>query len=510
MAKVFEALANGQSLELRMYGVIGRRWDDNAVTSEAVSRALKENPSCKNILVKISSPGGAAFEGLTIRSMLAAHPAHVTTEVEGLAASAASVIAMAGDVIRMHAGSALMIHEASTMTEGDAQEHERAISALEALNDGMATIYAARSGMDKNKCREMMSAETWLTPEAAMDKGFCDEITAAKQPSSATAAFDLGAFGYKNAPEWLAADGSKKRPKKIAVGDRITVSADMAHSPEASGDGTVAEISTSALGIRFDSMPDEIHHWYVESEVQRLPPSAAKSVQKQQFTAIADQATQMEKPKMSLARIATALGLADSAEEAAVIAALGKAQARMTAAEGVLAELRAVASAEDNDALMGAVRGYKDAAAQLPALKAQVDAQAKSLEEQERSALFAADAADPAGRKLTPATQEYWKGRPVAELKSYLAVAPVVMPATAAKTTPSSQQNTPASAAVSGATPEKLTHDGKAWEDFTPQEKHLLFENAATRSIYYALKANHAARGKPLPSKTNPSKRASA
>ena len=319
-----------------MYGVIGSRWDDNAVTANAVSAALKTAPNCKSIMIRMSSPGGMAFEGSAIRSMLAAHPAKVTCEIEGLAASAASIIAMAADTIRMHEGTAMMIHEASTWTEGDAQEHKRAIAALETLNDGMASVYAARSGLTKEDCLTLMAAETWLTPEQAVEKKLATEVIKGKQPSAAVpVAFDLKPFGYRHAPE--------------------------------------------------------------------------------RFTAAAKSAPQMETKDMSLAQIATALGLDSSSDAAAVLGAVGKLQARSTSADQPLAELRSLTNTADIAALTGAVRGLVEAAKQVPALTAKIaeqqaaiEASAVTAEEQKRASIFAADKADPRGRKLTPALEKFY------------------------------------------------------------------------------------------------------
>jgi ATP-dependent Clp protease protease subunit len=420
--KTFEAVANGDALELRMYGVIGSMWSDSAVTADAVARALKESPNCKTITIKMSSPGGAAFEGMAIRSMLSAHPARVTCEIEGLAASAASVIAMGADCIKMHEGSAMMVHEASTMTGGDIQEHERAIAALTALNDGMASVYAARSGMDKTECLALMAAETWLTPSQAVEKKMADEVVKAKQPSAAPTAFDLTPFHYRNAPQQFAAAAT------------------------------------------------------------------------QEFTATAKQPPPLEKKTMSFARIATALGLDSSAEEAAVTGAVAKLQARANAAEAPLAELRSITGAQDVDSMIGAVRGFAEAAKQLPELKAQLAEQTKANEEQERASIVAADAVDPEGRRLTPALIALFATKPVSELKAFVAVAPhvVVMQQSAKK-----QPAVTSSASVGGGSPASqiVTHEGKSWEQMTPAAKHNLHVDAP--EIYAALKANHAERGSP-------------
>lgn len=410
MFKAFEALTSGDTLELRMYGPIGGGIFSDGVSAESVSRALDQAKDAKRILVRLSSPGGSAFDGMAIRAMLSGHAAKVTCEVEGLAASAASIVAMGADVIKMHAGSAMMVHRSSTVTGGDVSEHAKAVNALTALDDGMASVYAARSGMSKDDCVHLMDVETWLTAEQAVEKKLADEVVPAKKSSGAPTAFDMKPFGYRHAP--------------------------------------------------------------------------------QQFTAAAKPAPQME-IHMSLARIATALGLPDSAEEAAVIAALGKFQSRKDAAESALAELRAVTSTETNEALLGALRGLQSAAAQLPELKAKVEEQQKSIENQERAALFAADAVDTKGRKFTPALVKLFESKSPAEIKAFLDVAPHIVVVSPAATT-----TTQPTAAVVGSTPpDAITHNGKAWEQMTFAEKHdLKFTDLVA---YTALQDNHIARGKP-------------
>lgn len=410
MFKAFEALTSGDTLELRMYGPIGGSMFGGGVSAEAVAQALDEAKDARRILIRLSSPGGAAFDGMAIRAMLSAHPAKVTCEVEGLAASAASIVAMGADVIKMHEGSAFMAHRSSTVTGGDVAEHQKAINALTALDEGMASIYAARSGMSKDDCVHMMEAETWLTAEQAVEKKFADEVVPAKKSNGAPTAFDLKPFGYRHAP--------------------------------------------------------------------------------QQFTAAAKPAPLTETHNMSLARIATALGLADSAEEAAVIAALGEFNTRKTAAESALKELRAVASAETNEALLGSLRGLQATAALVPELKAKVETQEKSIEDQQRQALFAADAADPLGRKLTPALLKLFEAKSPEEIKGFLAAMSHTAIVTPAVTKPQ-----PATASVSGTAPDAITHNGKSWEQLTAAEKHDL--HVDDQAAYKALRDNHIARGKP-------------
>lgn len=245
---IFEALASGDTLELRMYGPIGGYYD--GITAKNVSEALANAPNAKSIRIRMSSPGGAAFEGMAIRSMLAAHTADVSVDVEGLSASAASIIAMAAKTIRMHAGSALMIHEASTVTAGDAKEHERSMHALEVLNDGMANIYAARCGKSVADCRKMMSDETWMTPEQAVSNGLANEVIKGKSAAPAAFAFDLNAFGYRHVPPQLAAFTAQAKAAQSEEEERPNMTINFARIAQAVGLAPDAEEAAvlSALG----------------------------------------------------------------------------------------------------------------------------------------------------------------------------------------------------------------------------------------------------------------------
>lgn len=128
------------------------------------------------IEVQISSPGGDAFDGLAIYNALRIHPARITTRVDGLAASAASVIVQAGDHRVIVQSAQLMIHEAWGYTVGTADEMRQFADVLEQQNEVMAEIYATRSGGDIEHIRQMMAAETWFTDQKALDEGLVDEI----------------------------------------------------------------------------------------------------------------------------------------------------------------------------------------------------------------------------------------------------------------------------------------------------------------------------------------------
>lgn len=129
-----------------------------------------------NIRVEINSPGGDVFDGIAIYNALRTHPAHVTTRVDGLAASIASVIAQAGDHRVMVASSQMMIHNAWGMTIGNQHDHEEMIAVLEVQDGTLADIYASKSGRTPDHFRELMNQESWLTAERAVEEGLADEI----------------------------------------------------------------------------------------------------------------------------------------------------------------------------------------------------------------------------------------------------------------------------------------------------------------------------------------------
>ena len=124
------------------------------VSAERIAELLTANPDVKLITVHINSPGGNALDGVAIYNSLVAHSATVDVIVEGMAFSAASLIAMAGDTIQMAAGSQMMVHEARGMTHGTADEMLKFVDLLKATSGQMAEIYSARSGRELAKVKK--------------------------------------------------------------------------------------------------------------------------------------------------------------------------------------------------------------------------------------------------------------------------------------------------------------------------------------------------------------------
>lgn len=197
--------ADPDEAEVMLYDEIGGWF---GATADQFIADLKGVTS-PNLRVRVNSPGGSVFEGIAIANALRSHPANVTIQVDGIAASIASVIAMAGDRIEMSPNTMLMIHDASGLCMGDASDMEEMAELLDLISDNIADAYTARAGGTREQWRERMRAETWYLPEDAVENGLADEAT--KTPTAGTPvtkpdedepepemrkAFDLTAYGY--------------------------------------------------------------------------------------------------------------------------------------------------------------------------------------------------------------------------------------------------------------------------------------------------------------------------
>ena len=146
------------------------------------------------IQLRINSPGGNAWDGVAIMNTLRRHRARVEVTVDGIAASAASLIAMAGDHIVMNRSSQMMIHDTSGMAWGNAATMRETADLLDKLSDSYADAYAKRAGGTRSAWRDVMRAETWYTAEEAVLAGLADEWDGSAD--SAAAAFDLSRYTY--------------------------------------------------------------------------------------------------------------------------------------------------------------------------------------------------------------------------------------------------------------------------------------------------------------------------
>ena len=129
-----------------------------------------------NITVWVNSPGGDCVAAAQIYNMLMDYPHDVTVKIDGIAASAASVIAMAGTKVLMSPVSTMMIHNPATIAWGDAGDMEKAIAMLETVKDSIINAYEIKSGLSRTKLSHLMDAETWMDANKAVELGFADGI----------------------------------------------------------------------------------------------------------------------------------------------------------------------------------------------------------------------------------------------------------------------------------------------------------------------------------------------
>lgn len=160
---------------ISIFDYIGDDGDGGGVPAAKVAGALR-SVAGKPITVEINSPGGNYFEGVAIYNLLRRHPAAVDVQILGIAASAASVIAMAGDTIEIAHNAEIMIHMAQGVFIGNADDMADALATLQKLDGAMADTYAARTGMDRGTLLAMMKAETYIGGQDAVDQGFADSL----------------------------------------------------------------------------------------------------------------------------------------------------------------------------------------------------------------------------------------------------------------------------------------------------------------------------------------------
>lgn len=201
----------GQVPEIFIYDEIGY-W--GTASNEFVKdlALLADEPK---LMINLNSPGGDVFDGIAIYQALLDHPAHITVKVNGLAASIASVITMAGDRVVMGARSQIMIHEGFTFASGDAQTMRKTADMLDRISDNIAAVYADRAGGDPIMWRDRMREETWFSAEEAVAAGLADEIEGRTKKESLLDAFDMTVYKHSGREEAPAPVTENKAPEPV-------------------------------------------------------------------------------------------------------------------------------------------------------------------------------------------------------------------------------------------------------------------------------------------------------
>jgi ATP-dependent Clp protease, protease subunit len=217
--RFFNAAQDGTVLSLEIYDVIGSDMFGNGITASSVSDAISQAGPHDSITLSLNSPGGDLFEGVAIYNLLKNSGKPVSVAVDGLAASAASLVAMAGDTVTMGEGSMLMIHNAMSVCAGFANDMRQMADTLDTVSASAADLYVNKTGMSKKAILEMMTAETWMSAKEAVKNGFA---TAVAGKGKINNAFDLS--GFKNTPEELKNQVQKTREvdgEHLTAGDYI-------------------------------------------------------------------------------------------------------------------------------------------------------------------------------------------------------------------------------------------------------------------------------------------------
>ena len=186
--------ARTSGTEVLIYDEIGAY----GVTAKGFLTELGALPDDAAIDLRLNSPGGSVFDAVAIYNALKRHAGEITIWIDGIAASAASYIAMAGDTIVMPENAFLMIHDPSGLVMGTAEDMRATAEALDKVKGSLIQGYAAKSGKDDGEIATMMAAETWFDAQDALDLGFIDRIAA---PVKLAASFDVTRF--RNAPPEL-------------------------------------------------------------------------------------------------------------------------------------------------------------------------------------------------------------------------------------------------------------------------------------------------------------------
>lgn len=216
---------SGATPELYLYGLIAApSWwsSDDTVSAAGVLQALDQIDPGAELIVRLNSGGGDVFEGITIYNALARRGPRLEVQVDALAASIASVIAMAGEEITIAGNAMLMIHRAWTIAQGDSAELAKISTTLAQLDDVILDTYEARVGekSTRQQIADWVAAETWMTPAEAVARGFATRVGALQSGVAAS----IHADRFKNTPQHLLRKSSgTPRPasRSVAIAARL-------------------------------------------------------------------------------------------------------------------------------------------------------------------------------------------------------------------------------------------------------------------------------------------------
>ena len=295
----------GKSTHIHIYDEIGV----HGVTAKSFLDDLKDLKG-KDITVHINSTGGDVFQGQAIYSALKSYTGNVTVKIEGLAASMATIIALAGDKIQMTANSLFMIHSPMSNIFGNKSQMRRQINALEKVESTMLSVYSKRTKMSDDKINLMMETETWLSADEALEMGFVDEVIGAVK---VVAKYDCSGFQNKTAEEivntlnidnpkndepmqqedlksWFVAQMSDL--KEMIVGKAEEAQPEQAAEPTA--EEVKEEVNVEDLQAQLQSLTEERDSLSQKLSAQKEKANESKEEFKTQFEQMAQRISKLE------------------------------------------------------------------------------------------------------------------------------------------------------------------------------------------------------------------------
>lgn len=294
---VFLAKTVEEDYIVDVFDFIGSDFWAEGVTPRGFAAMLAKAGNAKRIVVRVNSPGGDVADGTTIYNLLRSEERTVRIEVQGLAASMASVIAMAGDEVVMAEGSLFMIHNPWSFAIGDAKEMEKTAELLDKIKSNMLDIYMRRANVSREKVAEMMDDETWMTPVEAVKYGFADSVIGADAEAVAALPSDR-AFAtlrrYAKTPSQLLSqletpDGLQlvaamvRQPKKEkAIMDREKLIAALGLPADASDDDILAAVSAGKTTATVGEMVPRADVEALRSENARLKAEAKAEAERRE------------------------------------------------------------------------------------------------------------------------------------------------------------------------------------------------------------------------------------
>lgn len=279
---MFKVTAKGNNeAEILLYDQIAdfdsEKW--GLISAKGLINKIKDLGQIDNITLRINSVGGDVFEAQAIYSYLKSHPANITVKIDGLAASAASFIAMAGDKVIMPRNTLMMIHNPAGGVWGQSDDMRDTAEILDKIRDTIANVYIAKTGLDREKINSMMDAETWMDADEALKLKFCDEVG---EPVKISAmATKTGGFVFMNKSGFVRLDGfiKAKLPGKFIQEGNLPMPENTANQTIQStqNGANLANYGTQPAQNGAQQQPDEIKNSFeagynkgIEAERERI------------------------------------------------------------------------------------------------------------------------------------------------------------------------------------------------------------------------------------------------